>query len=88
MSNDQGADAEAYLRRIVPVMRSLGVVSWDAITLGPEPVKHVPVVETAADKRQTRLDEARQEMRDRLAAVGTYTDEQIDKFLPPELFED
>lgn len=73
---------------LVRTMRELGVITAYGITLGPEPIRHMPVVETAADKKQARIDDARQEMRDRLAAVGSYTDEQIDKFLPPELFED
>ena len=87
MSSDEQAFDD--LRILVRIMRELGVVECVGVRLGPEPPKAVHIApETPAERRQSRLEQAREEMRDRLAATGSYTDEQIDKYLPPELFDD
>jgi hypothetical protein len=83
------------LRAMVAVMRELGVAQADGIVLGPEPTKaqatiakasagvQVDPEELARAKRQQALEEARQEIRDKVGA--DLSDEECDRMLPAEM---
>lgn len=80
---------------MVGVMRELGVVQCDGITLGPEPTKLqalefraketpdlVDLTELEAERQKQRLAEARQDIRDKVGA--DLTDAQCDRFIRAE----
>lgn len=93
----------AELSDFVRAMRDLGVVQAFGIVLGPEPTKlakleaekrAAPPEKTAAldeeiarELREARIEAARQEVRDKLAATAReYTVEQIDSMIDPAVF--
>lgn len=78
------------LREDVALMRELGVVEWGGVKLGPAPVKALPPLppETDEERYASRLSDLRGEYRELLAGNGvTYSDEQIDAFIPERLME-
>lgn len=84
----------AELEAIVPVMRRLGVAQAFGVVLGPEPTKvetlaraveEKPTPELEAELRKAKRQAEIEELRDLLSANGhEYTDEQLERLLPPE----
>lgn len=76
------------LEAMVAMMRKLGVIECDGIVLGPPVASGASSPElTEAEKHANRIAQARQDIRDRLGAVGGYDmpDVVIDRYLPPDL---
>ena len=95
-------ETDQDFRSLVASMRELGVLQAFGVTLGPEPTRlqkleaegkqrkltKAEELEVARETLEARIQGARQDMRDALAHNGiSYTDEQIDRLLPPEVFE-
>lgn len=95
-------DSDSELRMLVGTMRELGVLQAFGVILGPEPDRLAKLEKAAqrpdagpevtqalaAERRQARIEAARQEKRDMLAGNGrTYTDAQIDQFIDPAVFD-
>lgn len=95
---DDMAEAE-HLRRLVPVMRELGVLQAFGVILGPPPPKAVVLEartqsepentqirqELAEEMRRHRLEQAREEIRLDLAASNpNLSDEECDALIGPE----
>lgn len=91
------------LEGLVSSMRRLGVVSAFGVVLGPEPTRAEDLAraasaagdterpkmtqELAEELRRVRIERAREDMRDTLAATGRdYSDEDIDRLLDPSVF--
>lgn len=92
---------ERYLRWRVKLMRELGIVQLADTILGPEPKTPTPLEklqkqaaetsdpkEAARVRRELRIENARQELRDKLAHIGDdIPNERLDPMLDPAIFE-
>lgn len=85
----------AELRIMVAVMRELGVVRYDTITLGPEPRVPGPVEKLQRQAAEEDTPEARRDLRVELARedirakLGQWelSAERCDRMLDPAIFE-
>ncbi len=96
MAFPESAPEVAELAR---VMRELGILQACGVVLGPPPPRAEAIAaavargdaepqELAEEKRRARIEDARGEKRLELAATGrTYSDEEIDRFIDPMVFE-
>jgi hypothetical protein len=99
-------DSRADFVELVGEMRSLGVLAAFGVTLGPPPPKVQKLEQAAAlappgeaerlnkelaeERRRLRIEAARADMRNLLAASGgqDYSDARIDAMLDPSVFEE
>ena len=89
-------EEESWLRARVKLMRELGVLVAFGITLGPEPRTPSALEKLAAKaaeedtpqaRRDLRVEQARQDLRDKLGHIGDIPDARIDALLDPAIFE-